>query len=420
MATKPIFQLRKNPSDKNMVLMIFNYKGRRVNLSTGLSIPEKYWNPQTKRVRENQAFPNYKSYNQRLNDFEAKTTALWAEYVAKGIIEEFKDELYKRVFDIKTEGPELLPFIKQVIEEREKLNVPKGSLQVYNNCLGHLVAFEQKRKKPLRFSKLNEAFLNDFTAYLFSLGFADSYIHKIISTLKMFVQLAKKQGVIDSSRLLDSKTPVKKREKDNIYLNEAEIQQLFEMKLEGKLAGVRDLFLIGCFTGLRFSDYSKIKRENIQPVEHNGKAVKCLVMTTQKTKQRVVLPLVNPMLLAILERHNWQAPKRISNQKLNDYLKELGKLAGFSQEVEVNRYVAGEHIKQTFQKWQLMTTHTARRSFATNAYKRGVPIPDIMKFTGHTTTQSFLKYIKVTSEESAVILSEHDFFTGKSPLKLVN
>ena len=423
MATKPIFQLRKIPSDKNMVLMIFNFKGRRINLSTGLSIPEKYWNPQTQRVRENASFPQHKQYNQRLNDLAAKTVALWAEYQAKGIVptaEEFKEELYKRVYDIRSEGPELLPFIKQVIEEREKMNAPKGSLQSYVSCLGHLVAFEQKRKKPIRFSKLNEGFLNDFTAFLFDKKYSDNYAHKIIATLKTLVRLAKRQGIIENSNLLEATSPVKKRPTDNIYLNEAEIQQLFDMKLEGKLAGVRDLFLTGCLTGLRFSDFSKIKPENIQPIEHNGQAVRCLVMLTQKTKQRVVLPLVNPMLLAILERHNWQAPKRISNQKLNDYLKELGKLAGFTQGIEVTTHVAGESVKYTFPKWQLLTTHTARRSFATNAYKRGVPIPDIMKFTGHTTTQSFMKYIKVTAEETAVLLSEHEFFTGKSPLKLVN
>lgn len=422
MAKKPIFNLRTRKADSSLVVMLFHFKNRRVVLSTGVTLPIKFWSDNAQRVKENRDYPNYRNINACLDRFEKETSNLWHEYQAKGIVptvSEFKAELLRRIDDVHEEAPELLPFIRQITAERKALNKPPGSIQVYNNCLKNLEAYQGNRKKPLTFESLNAAFLSDFTAYLFTQGFSDSYAHKILTTLKMFVRLAEQRGIYADSPLLTSKLEVTKRAKDSVYLNEAEIQHLFNLKLDERLARVRDAFLIGCFTGLRFSDYTQIKPQNIQPISHAGKTVKCLVITIQKTKQKVVLPLVNPTLKAILERNGWKSPGRIASQNLNAYLKELAQLAGFTQEVEINQYIAGIHIKKTYQKWELISSHTARRSFASNAFKRGIQPADIMKFTGHTTITSFMKYIRVTTEESAVILSEHDFFTGASPLKVV-
>jgi len=213
---------------------------------------------------------------------------------------------------------------------------------------------------------------------------------------------------------------IKKPEAENIYLTDREIETLYRMEgLSKRLDKVRDLFLIGCYTGQRYEDFTSIKPENEQEIEHDGKKVKCLVITQSKTKKKVTIPLVNPKLKAILQKYGMTAPT-ISNQKLNKYVKELAKLAGFIDKIEINDFRAGRHEKKVYEKWEKVSSHTARRSFATNAYKRGLPVPDIMKFTGHTTVSTFLNYIKVTGEETAVVLSEHEFFTGKnSNLKIV-
>lgn len=427
MAKKPIFNLRTRKADSSLVVMFYHFKGRRIVITTGVNVPIKFWNDNTQRAKENRLYPEYRAVNARLDFLEEKTTAVWSDYNTKGIIptaEEFKAELLRHIEDRhevkKVEPLELLPFIRQIIEERKAMNRPAGSLQVYRNCLGHLEGYQAHTKKPLNFDGLNSAFLSDFTAYLYTHRFSDSYAHKILTTLKMFVRLADVRGIYTNSPLIKAKLEVKKREKDSVYLNEGEIQHLYNLKIEERLERVRDAFLVGCLTGLRFSDFTKIKPENIQPKEHGGETVQCLVITTQKTKQRVVLPLVNPMLLAILEKYDWHAPKAISNQRLNSYLKELAQIAGLTQEVEINEFKAGRHEKRTLQKWELISSHTARRSFASNAFKRGLEPAEIMKFTGHTTVASFLKYVRVTNEETAVILSKHDFFTGKPALKVVS
>jgi integrase len=180
-----------------------------------------------------------------------------------------------------------------------------------------------------------------------------------------------------------------KEDADTVYLTMAEINALYEMKIEnpGKRK-IRDIFVMNCFTGLRHSDWDKVSFENI----HENR----LYIKTQKTKEPVIIP-VKPLVLEILERYGTiEVP---SLQKANDSLKWICEKA------------ADEKIgKGNPKKWLEIRTHTARRSFATNAYLIGIPMRDIMQVTGHRTTESFLKYIRVTKLETAEKLKDHPCF----------
>jgi len=421
MAKKVNFNLLSSPDKKNgLILLRFHYKSQRFQVSTGLSIPSKHWNAKTQRVKETQAFPYAKQINARLNSLSADTLALFYDYTAEGVIpslERFKKDWQAKVLNIETKAPAFVPFVQEMIAERKKMN---RLTPVWASCLKQLEAYQTEKGKALDFENLTQAFLNDYTAFLFAQGLADSYTHRVISALKMFVRLADSRGIYENCPLLKAKAEVKKREADKVYLNEAELRLLANMELEDRLANVRDLFLVGCLSGLRFSDYSQIKPENFQLVEHAGKKVECLTMVTKKTAQKVVLPIVNPILRAILEKHGWKAPKPISVQRFNQYVKELCREAGFTQPIEISEFKSGKQEKRTVQKWELISSHTARRSFATNAIKAGLPAADIMKFTGHSTMAAFMKYVKATGEETAVHFSEHQFFTGKPSLKVVS
>lgn len=413
MAKKVKFTLyQKTGKESGIILLRFSFRAKRFQITTGISIPGKYWNKNSQRVKETRAFRFYAEINQRLNALESETLALFYDYTAKGIIptaEKFKADWLARNTQHQEERLELIQFIESFIQERKELKKPKGSLTVYDSCLKHVKGFSESKKKEITFDALNKLFASEFTAYLFGAGYSDSYTHKILTTLKTIVREAVNRELIPEPGFLKVKLEVRKREADKVYLTESEIKLLFDMELEGRLANVRDLFLLGCLTGLRFSDFSQLQPENIQPIEHNGKTVECLVTTSKKTKQKAILPIVNPMLKTILQRR----PKSISAQKLNEYIKELCREAGFTQDIELNEFKGGIHQKRKVQKWEIVASHTARRSFATNAYKSGMAVPDIMKFTGHTTVASFMKYLKVTTEETAVQLSEHDFFKGK-------
>ncbi len=192
-----------------------------------------------------------------------------------------------------------------------------------------------------------------------------------------------------------------REESTSIFLTEQEIIDILDIDLTHNkmLELVRDLFVIGCYTGLRFSDYSNLSRDNI--VGDN------LVVTTYKTGKVVTIP-IHPVVQAIFDKYNGVLRIGISNQKSNTYLKEIGQLLPALLE-KVTTTITKGATKYTERKarWQMLSTHTARRSFATNAYKRNIPTMTIMAITGHTTEKSFRKYIKVTETEHAEIFRKH-------------
>ncbi len=156
------------------------------------------------------------------------------------------------------------------------------------------------------------------------------------------------------------------------------------------------------FTGLRFSDFSELKPENII----DGNKIK---IRTNKTNDVVIIPL-HKNVREIIKKYNNNIPKALSNAKMNLNLKHLGGLAKITDMVEVSITKGGKLIKKTVKKSSLIATHTARRSFATNLYLAGIPSITIMKITGHQTEKSFLRYIRISQEENANKLLDHPFF----------
>lgn len=192
-------------------------------------------------------------------------------------------------------------------------------------------------------------------------------------------------------------------ETDAIYLNTDQLETILQLDLSKSksLENARDLFLVGCWTGLRFSDFSELSNRDVIKGDF-------IHIKTQKTGASVAIPILPP-LKEIMNRYKDQTenglPHSISNQKLNAYIKEIGKIAGFDQIVEVTKPTAGSRktIKVPF--YQLITTHTARRSFATNMYRiYKLPPATIMKVTGHKSEAVFFKYIRITPEENAQMI----------------
>lgn len=429
MAREVKFNLLKNPNNPKeaLVLLRFNFKSRRFQISTGLSVPVKFWNPAAQRVRETQAFPFYASINARLDSLAETTLKLFfEEYAAKGIVptvNRFKEDWQALTTQTEEEAPlkdELTAFVREVIDERGKVKkVAESTLVVYHNCLHHLKGFQEATGKPLTFDGLNKVFLANFAAHLHAQNLSDDYARKIVANLRLFVRLAIDEGRTGNSAFLKLANPFKSRNKSAFYLTEKELEKLFSLELESRLANVRDAFLLGCLTGQRFSDFTQIRPENIQPLEDEDGTFEGIKLTQKKTAQPVVIPLVHPMLREILERHGWKAPRAISGQKFNEYLRELGELAGFTRKVEVIEYKAGQQVKTVQPFFKVMASHMARRTFATNAYKAGIHPLSIIKLTGHRNVKTFMAYLAASGEETALELAKHRFFTGKGKLKAI-
>ena len=222
----------------------------------------------------------------------------------------------------------------------------------------------------------------------------------------MFLNNATEQGVNTNFAFKSHRFKVISEESENIYLNETELIQIDKLDLtdKPKLDNVRDLFLIGCYTGLRFSDLSHLTNDDIK-----GDFIH---IRQQKTGNPVLIPL-HPVVKKIWQKHGNKPPRNISNQRFNEYIKEVCRLAGIDS--PEHKAITKGGIKQSvkYKKYELVTSHTARRSFATNLYKSGFPSTSIMQITGHRTERAFLKYIKVTPEEHAKMLQLHWANTGQ-------
>ncbi len=208
--------------------------------------------------------------------------------------------------------------------------------------------------------------------------------------------------IITTDRLPNFKMPALKvswEEVHNVYLNESELAHLWALDLSNqpRLERVRDLFLVGCWTGLRFSDFTNLRPENII-----GSIAQ---IQTQKTGEVVTIP-IHPIVRQILNKYSGNLPREISNQKMNGYLKEISQLASFDEKGIATITKGGSKTSSFKAKWERVSTHTARRSFATNQYKAGFPSILLMKITGHKTEKAFLKYIKVDQEEAAQQLAK--------------
>jgi integrase len=185
---------------------------------------------------------------------------------------------------------------------------------------------------------------------------------------------------------------------------------MFELDLSGNpvLERQRDIFLIGCYTAQRYSDYSKIQKDNIKNLDTD---VRVIELTQQKTNETVIIP-IRPELEKLLAKYDYTVPKTY-DQKVNKGIKEVGSMLGINEPIVKEKYQGGKKVTETVPKYMMIQTHTARRSGCTNMYLAGIPTLDIMKISGHKTEKEFLKYIRVTKRQTAVSLAGHEYFSGK-------
>lgn len=188
-----------------------------------------------------------------------------------------------------------------------------------------------------------------------------------------------------------------------VYLTIHELKQIEMLQLKKESAQVRDLFIIGCFTALRYSDYSKLSEENF--------CDRILHIKTRKTGISVTIP-VHPVITRIIERNGGYGflKYRNSQQNFNKVIKNVCKKAGITQKILIERTEGFKVVRKLVPKYQLISTHTARRSGATNMYLAGIPPFRIMLITGHKTETAFYRYIRIQKEENARDLMSHPFF----------
>lgn len=276
------------------------------------------------------------------------------------------------------------------------------------------------KKLPDTFATFTSKWFDQqFTDWGYSVkNYKQNTIYATYGVLKPLLNAAKAEGFEfgDAYKTLKGKC----NDTDAIYLTEDEIKKIYQLDIpslievgeidtKSTIEITRDLFIIACWTGLRRSDINRLEKAVFDIV------TKTITITTEKTKQQVVIPM-HPMVLAIYNKYEGKLPHLCDKGKANIHLRECGRLAGIDTEVRMVENRGGKVSTLSYKKYQLIGMHTGRRSFATNMYKRGFPTIAIMKLTGHTTETNFLKYIKVTAEENALMMAE-EFYKIKKPFE---
>ena len=254
----------------------------------------------------------------------------------------------------------------------------------------HLREFGQLTRRIIDFDTITLALGDAYTAYLLNnVALTDNTICKQIERLKRFLRWASERGYHTNTSY--TRLQWKRQAPEILTLTLQELSAIEQVPLpaEGYLDNARALFLLACYTGLRYSDLVSIKPEHLR-----GNTIR---LTMHKTREVVTVPL-RAEAVPLVARYLSGGLRLISNQNLNDYLKELGQLAGIDETFELIRYRGGKRETTALPKWKRLSCHCGRRSFVTLALERGLRPELIMKITGHRDWKSFQRYVNITSD----------------------
>jgi integrase len=298
--------------------------------------------------------------------------------------QKFNDQLGKK--DVRRS---LVDCFNEYIEYSRTQRSPKTTDR-YITCLNHLLKFRTVKRYELTFDRINQQFYESFVSYMMQTHKSlNNTIGNYIKTIKAFINFCIDRGYCPPNNEV-SKFKVFREDGELIYLSEEELFKIINLELRSeKLKVVRDNFCFACFTGLRYSDISKLKPENIKD--------DYLEIKTEKTRDFLRIPL-NQHAKALLLKNNGMLPKLFSNQKMNDYLKDLGKLAEINESILIIKYRGMEKVEFLEPKYNFISSHTARRTFVTLSLEKGMRPETVMSITGHKDYKTFKKYIKLTDK----------------------
>lgn len=280
--------------------------------------------------------------------------------------------------------------------------ISEQTIKTYVTTQNHFKSFQATKKRKYFIDEVNQDMIDAFSRYLtHELGMSYNSVGKYMKNMRTMLNYAKQKKLISLEVMYDMKIKVSKEATANIYLSYDEIKSMvklgdFETPLQEV---VRDLFVIGCLTGQRFSDYSTLHEARFDSAY--------IFKTMTKTKSDGVLP-IHPIVKQILNKYPDSLPKCPSNQVFNKILKEIGKrLPELDTDFQKAITRRGKSEIRKYKKWELLQSHTARRSFCTNEYLNGTPTITIMAISGHKSEKTFMSYIKADALQHAKVLEKH-------------
>lgn len=398
----------------------------------------EYWSKDTQQFKQRIEFSELFTEKQKV-EIEDRLTELRAHILRENKpgnepSKEWLKDVVNRFYNPTARANEaFIQYVKRFIDEakegkrlasngRIKKQYSWHSLRSMRGFELSLEKFHTETGKKIDWNDITIDFYNDFVKFFYDRNCAPNYVGKHIQILKMMMRQAREEGLHNNMEVERKAFKPLSEEVDNIYLTKEEVRALHTLDLLkfdltqlntklkpseiNNLPVVRDVFLVGCYLAQRYSDYSRLNKGMIKTTDGR----KYVELIQQKTRERVIIP-IKPELDEILKRYDYTLPKTFQ-QKVNAGIKIIARLAGITEKIQIEQNRGGLTVKKEVAKCDLIKTHTARRTGCTLMYLAGLPSITIMKFSGHKTETEFLKYINVTKQETATLLSSHPYFNG--------
>lgn len=371
--------------------------GKSIILNTKQKIHPNFWDKERELAidKGKSKYPGAKELNEFLNSFREEINRTIRVCLANSPAADF-NAIKKQILEKFRKGDQLELGFFEALDEFIKVrtnDLTENSIRKFKTIKTQLLDYEKRKKIKLTFSNIDLIFYDSFIAYLFDeRKLTNNSAYKVIGLLKIFLKWTYDRSYNKNETF--KKFRMKEDKVDIVSLTEGELNQLTKLDLElnERLEKVRDVFVFGCFTGGRFSDLSKIEWDDIID--------EVWYLRVKKTKEVLEIPLINPAQSIVLKYKEQSYPlPRISNQKLNKYIKEVCQLAGLNQKVKVVKFRGTEPIEIIKPKCELVTVHTARRTFITQSLLRGMKAEIVMTISGHKNFKTFKRYLDITRKD---------------------
>lgn len=401
---------------------------QRVRLAVGFRVTLIGWSAEMQRCIPKSTHGKQKTpaavINRTIDDFIVNVDSIFMEYEQLDTIpsaQEFRQAYNKKfgkgdgsVSNSETEevtDTSIFPIYDKFIADGEAIGRWRaGTLKKIRIVRKHLFEISP----TLTFDDIEKDGMSLIISYLAKLpdkdknnGLSNPTINKEIAVVKSFVRWAVERGYTEHNRFIIQKTHLKSAQKTVIFLDWDELMRVYNHDFKNKnyLAQVRDVFCFCCFTSLRYSDARNLKRSDI------GES--SFTITTIKTDDTLTIDL-NKYSRAILAKYadadipGDRALPVISNQRMNEYIKLVGKECEIDTPISTTVYKGTKRIDRTFPKWELLSTHAGRRTFISNALMLGIPPNIVMKWTGHSDYKAMKPYIDIVDKAKREAMSVFD------------
>lgn len=380
--------------------------------SIGLYINPEFWSAKQGKVRQKAEYADKGNMQEKLDGLQSFLYSQYTLDQGKGIrftgvwLQEQIDLHFER--EKETDLNQLREYAQHYadnlhnkVQPNGKVGVTKGTLKKYHSVVTKIIEFESHKKKRYRIDDVNMTFHRDVIKFFHDLqGLNYKTTGKYIKFIKTICKDAERHGISVHADL--NKPEFRPTDEKTVFITftEDEIERIrkHDFKHADYLDNARNWLLIGVWTGARAGDLLKLTMSNV----HDD----YIEYTAEKTEQKIAVHL-HDHIMEIIERTG-RFPRPISQQRLNDYIKEVCKLVGLTEIVSgaKNNPKTRRKEKGRFPKWELVTTHAFRRTFATYYYGK-IPTPALMAMTGHKTEQMLLNYIGKTARDSADVLRDY-------------